>query len=165
MDGKDLFVPASTRQKGEQQALCAPKLAQTLSTRTVLLGLPRSYLSPSCLEQLSECGVGMKRLLHVLLTWPVCVDPLAGAQAQGQVPCERTTPKRFSPRVRRRVRSLREEQARLLANRPLGAAGEVFQRERAGSAQRPQRPEAEPSTAPTLANLAQTFLASSGTAT
>ena len=62
------------------------------------------------------------------------------------------------------MRGLRQQGARLLANRPLEAAGEVFQRERAGSAQRPQRPEAEPSTAPTLANLAQTFLASSGTA-
>ena len=62
------------------------------------------------------------------------------------------------------MRGLRVHPARVLANRPLEAAGEVFQRERAGSAQRPQRPEAEPSTAPTLANLAQTFLASSGTA-
>ena len=62
------------------------------------------------------------------------------------------------------MRGLRVHPARVLANRPLEAAGEVFQRERAGSAQRPQRSEAEPSTAPTLANLAQTFLASSGTA-
>ena len=63
------------------------------------------------------------------------------------------------------MRGLRVHPARVLANRPLAAAGEVFQRERAGSAQRSQRPEAEPSTAPTLANLAKTFLASSGTAT
>ena len=62
------------------------------------------------------------------------------------------------------MRGLRQQQARLLANRRFEAAGEVFQRERAGSAQRPQRPEAEPSAAPTLANLAQPFLASSGTA-
>ena len=47
----------------------------------------------------------------------------------------------------------------------LEAAGEVFQRERAGFAQRPHRPEAKPSTALALASLAQTFLASSGTAT
>ena len=62
------------------------------------------------------------------------------------------------------MRGLQVHPVRVLANRPLEAAGEVFQRERAGSAQRSQRSEAEPSTAPTLANLAQTFLASSGTA-
>ena len=45
------------------------------------------------------------------------------------------------------MRGLREQLARLLANRPLEASGEVFQRVRAGSAQRPHRPEAEPSTA------------------
>ena len=48
------------------------------------------------------------------------------------------------------MRGLREQQARLLANRPLEAAGEVFQRERARSAQRPNRPAAKHSTAPTL---------------
>ena len=48
------------------------------------------------------------------------------------------------------MRGLREQPARVLANRPLEAAGEVFPRERAGSAQRPHRPETEPSTAPAL---------------
>ena len=62
------------------------------------------------------------------------------------------------------MRGLREQPARVLANRPLEAPGEVFQRERAGSAQRSQRSEADPSTAPTLADMAQTFLASSRTA-
>ena len=77
MDGQDLFVPAPTGQQGEQQAHCAPKSALTLSTRAVLLGLPRSYLTPSGLDELSDCARGMNRLLHVLLTWPLCVDPLA----------------------------------------------------------------------------------------
>ena len=63
------------------------------------------------------------------------------------------------------MRGLREQQARLLANRPLEAAGEFFQRERADFAQRPHRPEAEPSWPLVLASLAQTFLASSGPAT
>ena len=45
---------------------------------------------------------------------------------------------------------MRVHPARVLANRPLEAAGEVFQRERAGFAQRHHRPEAEPSTAPSL---------------
>ena len=63
------------------------------------------------------------------------------------------------------MRGLRVHPVRVLANRPLEAAGEVFQRERAGFAQRPHRPDAEPSTAPSLASLAQTFLASSDTAT
>ena len=78
MDGQDLFVPAPTGQQGEQQAHCAPKSALTLSTRAVLLGLPRSYLIPSGLDELSESADNMNRLLHVLLTWPVLVDPLAG---------------------------------------------------------------------------------------
>ena len=48
------------------------------------------------------------------------------------------------------MRGLREQPARVLANRPLEGAREVFKRERAGSAQRPHRPKAEPSTAPAL---------------
>ena len=48
------------------------------------------------------------------------------------------------------MRGLRVHPARVLANRPLEAAGEVFQRERAGSAQRPYRSEAGPSTDPAL---------------
>ena len=59
--------------------------------------------------------------------------------------------------------SLGEEAAgswRVLPNPPLEAAGDVFQWERASSAQRTQRPEAEPSMAPALARLAQIFLAS-----
>ena len=86
MDGQDLFVPAPTGQQGEKQAHCAPKSALPLSTRVVLLGLPRSCRTPSRLDELSECAGGMNRLLHVLLTWPVHVDPLAGPQAQGQGP-------------------------------------------------------------------------------
>ena len=86
MDGQDLFVPASTGQQGEQQAHCACKLALTFSPRAVLLGLPRSYLTPSGSDELSECAGGMNRLLHVLLTWPVRVDSLGGPQAQGQGP-------------------------------------------------------------------------------
>ena len=150
MDGQDLFVPAPTGQQGEQQAHCAPKSALPLSTRVVLLGLPRSCLTPSGLDELSECAGGMNRLLHVLLPWPGRVDPLAGQKAQGQGPWERTTPKRFSPGLSSRVRGLREQRARLLANRPLEAAGEVFPRERAVSAQRPHRPVAESNTAPAI---------------
>ena len=63
------------------------------------------------------------------------------------------------------MRSLREQPARVLANRPLEAAGEVFQRERAGFAQRPQGQRQNPARPLALASLAQTFLASSGTAT
>ena len=86
MDGQDLFVPAPTGQQGEQQAHCAPKSAQPLSSRAVLLGLPRRCLTPSRIDELSECAGNMNRLLHVLLTWSVRVDPLAGPQAQGQGP-------------------------------------------------------------------------------
>ena len=77
VNGQALFGPAASGQQGEQQAHCAPRSALTLSTRAVLLGLPRSYLTPSGLDELSECARGMNRLLHVLLTWPLCVDPLA----------------------------------------------------------------------------------------
>ena len=84
MDGPELFVPAPTGQQGEQQAHCALKSALPLSTRTVLLGLPRSCLTPSRIDELSECAGNMNRLLLVLLTWPVCVDPLVGPQVQGQ---------------------------------------------------------------------------------
>ena len=42
------------------------------------------------------------------------------------------------------MRGVREQPARVLTNRPLEAAGEVFKRESAGSAQRPHRPKAEP---------------------
>ena len=56
------------------------------------------------------------------------------------------------------MRGLRVHPARVLANRPLGiasesafeAAVEVFEWQSAGSAQRPHRPETEPSTAPAL---------------
>ena len=68
MDGQDLFVPAPTGQQGEQQAHCAPKSALPLSTRAVLLGLPRSCLTPSRLDEHPECAGCMNRLLHVLLT-------------------------------------------------------------------------------------------------
>ena len=57
-----------------------------LPTRAVLLGLPRSCLTPSRIDELSECAGNMNRLLHVLLTWPVRVDPLTGPQALGQRP-------------------------------------------------------------------------------
>ena len=63
----------------------------------------------------------------------------------------------------RKRASLGEEGAqslRVLAKRSLEEHGEVFQWERASSAQRPHRPEAEPSMAPALARLAQIFLAS-----
>ena len=62
------------------------------------------------------------------------------------------------------MRGLRVHPARVLANRPLEAAGEVFQRERAGSAQRPQGQRQNPARTLPLASLAQIFLASSGTA-
>ena len=45
---------------------------------------------------------------------------------------------------------MREQPGRVLANRALEAVGEVFKRESAGSAQRPHRAKAEPSTAPAL---------------
>ena len=86
MDGQDLFISAPTGQQGKQQAHCAPKSALPLSTRAVLLGLPRGCLTPSPLDEHPECAGGMNRLLHVLLTWPVRVDPLAGPQALGQGP-------------------------------------------------------------------------------
>ena len=86
MDGQELFAPAPTGQQGEQQAHCAPKSALPRSTRMVLLGLPRSCLTPSRIDELSECAGNMNRLLHVLLTWPVRIDSLAGPQAQGQGP-------------------------------------------------------------------------------
>ena len=86
MDGQDVFVSAPTGQQGKQQAHCAPKTALPLATRTVLVGLPRSCLKPSLIDELSEGAGNMTRLLHVLLTWPVRVDPLAGQKAQGQGP-------------------------------------------------------------------------------
>ena len=86
MDGQDLFVSAPTGQQGKQQAHCAPKSALPLSTRAVLLGLQRSCLTPSRLDEHPESAGCMNRLLHVLLTWPVRVDPLAGQKAQGQGP-------------------------------------------------------------------------------
>ena len=86
MDGQDLFLPAPTGQQGEQQAHCNPKSALPRYTRTVLLGLPRSCLTPSRIHELSECAGNMNRLLHVPLTWPVRVHPLAVPLAQGQDP-------------------------------------------------------------------------------
>ena len=86
--------------------------------------------------------------MHVVLPWPGSVDPLPGLQAQGEGPGESTTPKRFSPGLGSIVRGWWEQPARVLAKRPLEAAGEVFQRERAGCAQRPHRPGAGPSRAP-----------------
>ena len=48
------------------------------------------------------------------------------------------------------MHGLWEQPARVLANRHLEAAGDVSKRESAGSAHRPHRPKAEPSTAPAL---------------
>ena len=48
------------------------------------------------------------------------------------------------------MRGLQEKRARLLANLPLEAAVEVLEWQRAGSAQRPHRSEAESSMAPAL---------------
>ena len=45
VDAHALFGPAASGQQGEQQAHCAPKSALPLSTRTVLLGLPRRSLT------------------------------------------------------------------------------------------------------------------------
>ena len=50
---------------------------------------------------------------------------------------------------------MREQLARVLANRHIEAAGEVFKRERAVSAQRTHRPKAEPSTAPAFGEHGQ----------
>ena len=86
MDGQDLFVPAPTGQQGEQQAYCNPKSALPSSTRTVLLGLPRSCLTPSHIDELSECAGNMNRLLHVLLTSSVRVDLLAGPRLRAKGP-------------------------------------------------------------------------------
>ena len=83
VDGQAVFGQASTGQQGQQQAHCAPKSALPLSTWAVLLDLPRSCLTPSRLDKLSECAGGMNRLLHVLLPCPGSVDPLVGPQAQG----------------------------------------------------------------------------------
>ena len=60
------------------------------------------------------------------------------------------------------MRGFREQPARVLANRTLEAAGEVFQWERAGSAQRFHRPEAEPSMAPDLGRPCQDLLGLQG---
>ena len=114
------------------------------------LGLPRSCLKTSGSGELSEGAGGRNRRVHMLKHWLECLERLAGPQAQGPWPGEGTTPKRFSPVLRSRVRGLREQPARVLANQPLEAAGEVFKRESAGSAQRPHRPKAETSTAPAL---------------
>ena len=86
MDGQDLFVRASTGQKVEQQAHCAPKSALTVSTRAALLGLPRSCLTTSSSSELSEGTGGGNRHEHVLLPFSGSLDPLAGPQAQGQGP-------------------------------------------------------------------------------
>ena len=86
MDGQDHFVLAPTGQQGKQQAHWAPKSALPLSTRAVLLGLPRTCLKTSGSAELSEGAGSKKRLLHVLLTWPGRVQALAGQKAQGQGP-------------------------------------------------------------------------------
>ena len=83
MDVQELFVPAPTGQQGEQQAHCAPKSALPLSTRVVLLGLPRTCLKTYGSAELSEGAGSKNRLLHVLLTWPGRVQALAGQKAQG----------------------------------------------------------------------------------
>ena len=62
------------------------------------------------------------------------------------------------------MRGLREQPARVLANRPLEAAGDFFKRESAGSAQSLTSQRQNPAQALPLANLAQNFLASTGTA-
>ena len=72
MDGQDLFVPAPTGQQGELQAHCAPKSALTLSTRAVLLGLPRTCLKTSGSAELSQVAGSMNRLF-------ACASDLAGA--------------------------------------------------------------------------------------
>ena len=86
MDTQALFGPAASGQQREQQAHCVPKSAVPLPTQVVLLGLPRSCLTTYGSAELSECEGCMNRLLHVLLNWPVRVDPVAGPQAQGQGP-------------------------------------------------------------------------------
>ena len=55
------------------------------------------------------------------------------------------------------MRGLWEQLARVLANRPLEAAGAVFQWERPGSTQGPHRPKAEPSTDPALGHPVPDF--------
>ena len=85
-ESQALFVPAASGQQGEQEAQCYPRSALPLPTLPVLQGLPRTCLKTSGSAELSECAGGMNRLLHVLLTWPGRVDPLAGPQAQGQGP-------------------------------------------------------------------------------
>ena len=41
VDGQALFVPASSRQQGEQEAQCSPRSALPLPTRVVLLVLAK----------------------------------------------------------------------------------------------------------------------------
>ena len=102
--------------------------------------------------------------MHVVLPWSASVAPLPGPQAQGQGPGESNTPKRFSPGLGSVVRARREQRAGVLANPPLEAAGEVFQWERAVVLRGPTGQEQDPAGTLPLASLAQTFLASVGTA-
>ena len=145
LDAQPLLGPAASGQQGEQEGLCDPRSALAPSHRG---DQPSSCLTDSGSPELPAGAGGRNRPVHVVLPWPGSVDPRPGPQAQGQGTGENTTPKRFSPGLGSIVRGWREERARVLANRPLEAAGEVFQRERAGFAQRSHRPGAGPSMAP-----------------
>ena len=145
LDAEGLLGPAASEQQVEQEAHCAPRSDLAPYHRG---GQQSSCLTDSGSPELSAGAGGRNRPVHVVLPWPGSVDARPGPQAQGQGPGESTTPKLFSPGLGSIVRSWQEQQARVLANRPLEAAGEVFQRERAGCAQRPHRPGAGPSRAP-----------------
>ena len=165
MDGQDLFVPAPTGQQGEQQAHYAPKSAVPRSTRTVLLGLPRSCLTPSRIDELSECAGNMNRLLHVLLTWPVRVDPQLGPTLSAKGP-ERGPPQSaFLPDLGGQCAACGYTRRECLQTglwkqpgRSSSGRGPVLPRGPTGQRQNPARPLA-------LASLAQTFLASRDSAT
>ena len=86
MDAQDPFGPAASGQQGEQEAHCAPRSALSLPIQAELLGLPRSCLTDSGSAEVSEGAGGRNRCVHVVLSWPGSVDPLAGPQAQGYGP-------------------------------------------------------------------------------
>ena len=164
MDGQALFVPAASGQQGEQEAQCPLGRLCPFPPGWCCLGLPRSCLKISGSCELSEGTGGRNRRVHMLKPWLECLERQLVHRLRATDP-ERGPPQSaFLP-------DLGAECAAFGNSRPVclqsglwkqpgrSSVGrvQVLLRGHTGQRQNPEQPLP-------LANLAQIFLASTGTA-
>ena len=134
VDTQALACPAASGQQGEQEAHCAPRSAMPRHTQAVLLGLPRSCLTDSSSNELSEGTGSRNRHVHVVLLWcgHTSLHPGSGARTlrenhpEGLFSWAWDQSARVVGNAGLHQGGSGSQPARVLSKQPLEAAGEVF---------------------------------------